>query len=68
MAGIDRLVCGGNFFALVYTMLKLKKMNLISKDADGNPEMIAFLWMDRDQHYFVATNSLLAKGFLLLQW
>ena len=30
---------------------------LIAKSADGHPEMLGFVWMDQDCHYFVVNAS-----------
>jgi hypothetical protein len=34
----------------------------VSKDADGNPTMFAFVWVDRERRYFVASAGSLAEG------
>ncbi len=35
---------------------------VISKDADGNPNMMAFVWVDRERRYFIASAGSLAEG------
>ena len=38
------------------------RFGLISKDANGKPSMLAFVWMDRERRYFIATGSSLQEG------
>eukprot|EP00173_Palmaria_palmata_P004197 Plantae.Rhodophyta-Palmaria_palmata.ctg521.p1 GENE.Plantae.Rhodophyta-Palmaria_palmata.ctg521~~Plantae.Rhodophyta-Palmaria_palmata.ctg521.p1 ORF type:complete len:299 (+),score=20.18 Plantae.Rhodophyta-Palmaria_palmata.ctg521:501-1397(+) len=35
---------------------------VVSLDSDGNPEMMAVMWMDRNRRFFIATASSLAEG------
>ena len=35
---------------------------LIFKGDDGRPELLAFVWMDRDRRYFIASGSSLQEG------
>jgi Transposase IS4 len=35
---------------------------VVAKDADGNVNMLAFVWMDRDRRYFIASAGSLAEG------
>jgi len=35
---------------------------VVSKDEDGNPNMLAFCWMDRDRRYFISSCSSLDAG------
>ena len=38
------------------------RRGLVSRDKFGRPNMLAFVWMDWDRHYFVASGSLLDEG------
>jgi Transposase IS4 len=35
---------------------------VVTKDADGNPIMLAFVWVDRERRYFIASAGSLAEG------
>ncbi len=35
---------------------------VVAKDADGNPTMMAFVWVDRERRYFIASAGSLAEG------
>ena len=35
---------------------------LVTKNEDGNPSMIAFVWMDRERRYFITNTSCLLSG------
>ena len=35
---------------------------LVARGTDGQPTMLSFIWMDRDNHYFVASASSLDSG------
>jgi hypothetical protein len=35
---------------------------VVAKDPDGNVNMLAFVWMDRDRRYFIASAGSLAEG------
>ncbi len=35
---------------------------VVAKDADGNPNMMAFVWVDRERRYFIASAGSLAEG------
>jgi hypothetical protein len=39
-----------------------ERKGLVTKNANGDPAMIAFVWMDRDRRYFIATSSSLEEG------
>lgn len=38
------------------------RVGLLSKDIDGNPELLAFVLRDRDRRYFISNCSSLAEG------
>jgi hypothetical protein len=38
------------------------RYGVVAKDPDGNVNMLAFVWMDRDRRYFIASASSLAEG------
>jgi Transposase IS4 len=38
------------------------RRGLITKDHDGTPRLIAFVWMDRDRRYFIVSGSSLEEG------
>lgn len=38
------------------------RQGLFSRDASGTPELLAFVWMDRDRRYFIASASSLEEG------
>lgn len=38
------------------------RRGLIAKDSNNQPSMIAFVWMDRDRRYFIASASSLDEG------
>ena len=35
---------------------------LVTKDENGAPNLLAFVWMDRDRRYFIASASSLTAG------
>lgn len=35
---------------------------VVSRDPDGNPNMMAFVWVDRERRYFIASAGSLAEG------
>jgi hypothetical protein len=37
-------------------------VGLVSKGIDGQPSLLAFVWMDRNRRYFIATGSCLQAG------
>ena len=43
---------------------------LVHKDDDGNVDMMSFVWMDRDRHYFISSASSLELGrpFVRRRW
>jgi hypothetical protein len=43
---------------------------LIAKGTDGHPNMLAFVWMDRDRRYFIATTGSLLAGtpYTRIRW
>jgi hypothetical protein len=38
------------------------KHGVVAKDADGNVEMLAFVWMDRERRYFIGSGSSVPDG------
>ena len=38
------------------------RYGLVSKNADGFPYLLSFVWMDRDRRYFIASGSSLSDG------
>jgi hypothetical protein len=38
------------------------RYGLVSKNADGIPYLLSFVWMDRDRRYFIASGSSLSDG------
>jgi hypothetical protein len=38
------------------------RIGLVTKDAKNKPTMLAFVWVDRDRRYFIATTSSLEAG------
>ena len=38
------------------------RFGLVSRSADGVPYLLAFVWMDRDRRYFIASGSSLSDG------
>lgn len=43
---------------------------VIAKHEDGTPKFLAFVWVDKDQRYFISTTSSLADGepFNMVHW
>jgi Transposase IS4 len=46
------------------------RRGVVSRDPDGTPRLMAFVWMDRDRRYFIASGSSLAEGtpFIRQRW
>jgi hypothetical protein len=38
------------------------RKGLITRDMDGKPSLLAFVWMNRDRRYFIASGSSLSEG------
>jgi hypothetical protein len=41
------------------------RCGLVSKDNNGVPKYLAFVFVDRDQQYFIATGGLLSNGITI---
>jgi hypothetical protein len=39
-----------------------ERKGLIAKGEDGAPSILAFVWVDRDRRYFIASGSSLEEG------
>ncbi len=38
------------------------RQGVVRKDVNGQPDMMAFVWMDRDRRYFICSGGSLAEG------
>ena len=74
---IEMLRLGTRFIGVVKTATKKYPMRyltslelenrgdlrgLVAEDENGKPELLAFVWMDRDRRYFISTTSSLERG------